>query len=69
MDFDTAYDEETTVDVNDAVAELSAHGFQGFFGGGKLMVVADNPMDMAEIICDVEDGQVSSRKLLQWLGY
>ena len=70
MNLEEALDEETLVDVNEAIAELSAHGFQAFYGGGSLMVVADNPMDFASIVCNVyRDNTVRAADVMKWLGY
>lgn len=69
MNIEEALDKQTVVDVKTAITELKKHSFDGFVGGNKLMVVASNPGDFAEIVCDVKDGMVKSHKVLEWLGY
>ena len=66
MNLEIALDDDTMVSLDEAVWELENHGFQAFYGDGKLHVRDEV---QSETICDIVDGEVQANKILIWLGY
>ena len=75
MDFDTAMDPLTEVTLAEAKQELMKHGFPSYIEGGYIyaeieVVMLDGSVQTEEtMVCQVQDGEVYSSELLQWLGY
>ena len=69
MNLETALDETTEVSLAAAVYCLEEHGHTVFHSRNTLMVMADNPIDMAYTVCDIKNGMVKTLEVMKFLGY
>lgn len=70
MTADEIMEQNDPIPVSDAILEISNHGHDAFQISNSLWVNSEDEEDYAEIICRVDDdGMVSPKTILEWLGY
>ena len=69
MDHDEAMDETTTVPVEYAEQELLSHGIELVTWTSRELLAVPPGEFFPHVVCEVADGEVSSKKVLEWLGY
>ena len=68
MDSTTAMDEDTRVSVKEAIAEIKRHDHDAHTFGPWLRGKSCGSDDW-EIIATIHNWEVSSKKVMEWLGY
>lgn len=59
-----------TIPVSWAENIVSQHARAPFHTNTELLAIAENPVDMAEVVCKIdENGEIDSQTLFNWLGY
>ena len=68
MDEITAMDETTMVSTDEAIQEIQNHNYDAYESGGAILAYGNGIID-PEVVCEISDGEVSSKTVLEWLGY
>lgn len=69
MNENEAMDEETRITAAEALVEIHKHGWDAFATSDTILAYGQGII-MPEVVCEAdEDGEYSSLKILQWLGY
>ena len=69
LTFDDAFDETSMVSTDEAIREIQNHGFDAYVTAKTLLAYGQGIM-IPEIVAEVnEDNNVSSKRVLEWLGY
>ena len=68
MTLEEAYDEYSVCSPEEAMREIQNHGFDCYEAANSILAYGQGII-FPDIVAEVVDGEVSTKKVLEWLGY